>query len=875
MLKHFLNFKTYITTEGIREIDEPIGFASAGFNIKQDEGRKGRDVIFSGNGEAQFSLSKLNNHFFEEILEIRRRYGFEANVQYMVDFGDGIQVVGDIDFSTLTTNQVDTLEFTVVQVTEEALFKRRFDTNVNLFSARDLDGNVIAPVQTHDMFLKAKPIRVVSEWSNPRIGYFRDYNNPSQNADYFNVFKQQIKYDIQDSLSWLEDYNDDNNGAFENFIYLEAKTNLKDIKIEFNIDVLIQYLPQLNNSLTNKAGQVLLRVYYGQSETDYQQINAWNSTAFQGTTNQSQQFPSQWFIDVPFLNNTDKLWISFVSATRNGAVNRIRFGEGTVKITATAISYSSIVPVVRYIDAIKYAVKATCGMDVIAPRWDVGGEFYEQYITTAQLMRNLRNKPFNITNKSIVEDNIRPEVNGDYQIQPDNKVLFDIYEGFYRNYEIAVFYEGMYEDYSFDVNQRFTVNTLNVEFKNYASQKENEQDNTFDIVHGSLQILTPNKNVENSRDISIGFNRDAFLMEQNRQKGYDTSDNTATSDDGKIFIIDAVPLPPATQYTETAELQHQADGQVLVLRNTGNFTWTQLMGVASYGNIFTILSGNNAGLYFVQSVTDRELTLLRPAGTPVDILTDNTSFKYTPSTTVKLTNRTNEGFSTISNLADGNNYANLRFTSARIARKYYNSELATIQMYQPNKPSKVTLYKNNPDAITQITGEESIKEGGEFVPTNPILTPNEYTVQIVMSINKWWELQNKVRLERGYIRFFDPNGLPIKIYLKEAEWTPLTPEDKYYSNDELLGVANIVGEERFEPFYMEIFADEQVFMINGQIQPSGFTFSLDDFGFLRIFDLNGKLLHVPVPYDKVKFNGSSNFNSPDDLGLALSPYDAS
>lgn len=873
-IQFFFNFIS--SAHGRKEIDEPTGFDAAGFNIKQDSGRWGRDVVYSG-GEAKFSISPLKNHYFELMMYNRLKFGFEAVVKLEVDFGDGIEVVGDIDFATMSTNKVNRCEFTVVQENTQAIFKRRYDTNINLFSFKDLDGNAIEPCQTVDMLLKAKPIIAVSEW---KIAPF-DYGEPPNDAPvapnefafysngvYFNPMQAQVKYDIKDSLSWLTNFDTDD---ANNFAAVRALTNLKNVRIEFDTNILYKYRPNEYVSGLDKAGSLGLYVAWGENATqavlDGNYVTVWynGSTA---ESNSNFQLPNQMAAVIPFVNATEKIFVYFRVGSQNGAVNRIQFsGDDSFKITATAIALNTVIPVVRYIDAIKYAVKSASGLETVAPRWEYGGEFYEQYITTALLMRNLRDKPFNITNKDIVENNIRPEVNGDYEIQADSDVFFGLYPDFYRNYEVGRYEQAQFEDFSTTTNERYTLNKVKLGFKNFASNKEAEQDNTLDIVHGNLEGLFANRNVEDSRDPSIGFVRDAFLIEQTRQKAYDISDNTATSDDSKIFIIDAVTLPAGTSFTETAELQHQADGVLLVLKNTGRFSW-QLLGIEP-PSIFTIYNGDNAGAYFVQSVTDTELTLLASSGTPEDIAAQNTTFKYFIKNSVRLTNRTNEGFSNIQNLEDGNNYANLRFTNGRILRNYFNQELATANLNRRTEPIKITKYENNPDAATQYTGEPLIREGADFLPTNPILTPDLFEMTLIMSLAEYWRLQNAIRTERGYITAYDAAGDIISGYVKEGEWTPLTTDAG--NNDEMLGAFRCTLEERYVAYTMEIIAQTDVFMINGEIQPAGFSFSIDSLGFLTIFDSNGKRLNNPVQYDKVRVN---NFvmSTPEQLGMVLSQY---
>lgn len=79
----------------------------------------------------------------------------------------------------------------------------------------------------------------------------------------------------------------------------------------------------------------------------------------------------------------------------------------------------------------------------------------------------------------------------------------------------------------------------------------------------------------------------------------------------------------------------------------------------------------------------------------------------------------------------------------------------------------------------------------------------------------------------------------------------------------------MIGEEKYEPFIMEIFSTDGITTINGEIILTGWHFSIDDNGKLYIFDLNGMLMYSPVPYDRVRVNNSGQFASATDLGLVL------
>lgn len=864
MISFYFNFIS--SGAGIKQIDEPFGFDSVPFGIKQDEGRKGRDVLYAGGGDAKFTIGNevdRYGHSFDRFLADWERYGFEVEIEFMCDFGNGIEVIGNV--ADISSNQVDTIEFIVRQKNSEANFKRNFDVSTNPFSFTDIDGNPITPVTPERMLLKAKPIIQTSIWSNPTIGKQTVHDNPFVNADYFNLIKNQDESEIKNSLSWFLDYDTASGDGFKNFGYIEALTNLKNVNIQLNLNIIYDYLPQ---SGLDESGQVLIRIYWG-TEDDYQMFNLWNSTPFTQETPQQQILPTSLSYIIPSVNRTEKVWIAFVSGTQNGAINRLTWNESTVKITATSVDVSTVIYAMRYWDVIKYAVKSASGLDAFSPRLDYGGQFYDQYITTTALIRGLIDKPFNISNKDIAEEHIQPEWNGDYEIDSNSDVFYGIYRDFFRNYECGAFEQQQFDGFDKNESEKAKKNIFKFEYKNYASQKESEQENTYDLVHGQTEWKLPNKQAEDAREASVGFIRDAFYLALEQRKSYNRTDTTATQDDDKKYLIDAVALPPNTSFIETFELQHNfdADADVLTLRNTGIFTFTQL-GIVPLST-FQILSGENQGSYPVISVSEREIKLL--TNNAEDVATENTTFKYFVDNTVKLTNRTNEGFQIIQGIADGNNYANLRFTAKRNIINYYSEELATACIFKQGQPIRNTVYKNNPDALTQITGEAIIKEGDNFVPTNPILDGWEYKMTLIMTLQEFWDMVTLIRSERGYIRTWDGAGNPIRVYISSGEWLAI-PTNERSEPDELEGTFECTGLGKYEPYILEIFADGITVNINNEIIPSGFSYQIDEFGKVSLFDSTGKLLYNPVVYGRIKVNNAV-LSSVAEANMILSQYD--
>lgn len=863
MISFYLDFIS--SGHGQRDIDEPTSFDGAEFIIEQDEGRLGRDISGVAGSASKLRFDAMPSHCLDILNFNYEKFGFEAVVKFGVRIDEDRTLIGQIDFNTYQSDGVSYCEFTITEIGERALIKRRNDVKTDLFSYTTLDDTPIDPVQTKNVLLKAKPIIVQSKWNLPT--YPREIFSDSETGEYFNPVKSVQAYDIKDTLSWLLDFDEDSS---EDFKHVQAKTNLKNVKVDVNHNVEWFYMP--NEVGSNKRGVLRVRIYWGTSIEDALEndtyVNLWEGL-LQGGSDQSQVLPTSLSYTIPFVNNTEFIWVSYTIGSIN-SVNKMVFGESTTTMTATSIAYNTVVPMVRLIDAMKYNVKSASGLDITAPRWDLGGEFYDQWITTQALMRNLVDKPFNLSFKDIVEEYL-PEVNGDYQLQEDGKVFFGIEPDFYRDFLMESFTneqltndfgqpQGQIDEFVKSVNQRLSINTFKLSYKNYSSQRENEQANTYDLVHGSTEWLLKNMLVNGSKDVQIGFIRDAFLIEEARRKAYDLSDKTATQDDDKVYILDVVPLEASDRFfTETAPLQHRApEANRLVLKNQETFSWV-LLGIIP-GSTFSIANGVNTGSYLVISVTDVELTLLA-TNDPENIDDLNTTFTYFIMPGVAdLTIRTNEGFDLIQNIEDGENYGNLVFTAKRNTVNYYGSFLASCLLRTENKVIKNTLYKNNPEAITQYEGGDIITEGAEFTPASPILDIDMVKVTLLMTLNKFLELRTKVRQDNGYILTFDANGLPVKGYIKKGVFTFISKG--HYNPNDILGQMEADLEVKYEPVLMEIFGTgNNAITINGSLSATDFDYTIDEFEKLHIFDQNGKRMYVPVPYNRVKVNNAQQAES--------------
>lgn len=869
MIKYSLTFVT--SGHGKIEIEEPGGFDKADFTIKKENDRIGIDSSVIGAKE-RLTLYSMPNHCLDIIFYNIRMFGYETVILFNIEFSDTEAYTMQIDMVTRKTDFNTYFEFSLRDVSTIALLKHREDINTNLFSTTDLSGNTIAPCVTKNVLLKAKPIVQRSLLEGQDI--VRTFVGYGQDAAIICPFPFLKSYDIKTSYAPSFDYretanvNDEANNIRlrQESTIITAQTRLRDIKIK---------MTGVNISIINSGALkcfTRFRVYWG---TSYNVADLTNFHTFLSTDASVNIVNQDYEFTIPALESTGFIFIQLIVSQPNPLPGPTPVSSSVINVSAdkldievTSIARSSVVKMVKLVDALKYVVKSSSGLETDAPRWEAGGEFNDQYVTTMPLLRNLTDKPFNMSFKDIT-DKYYPEVYGDFQIQKNGRVFMGRYPDFYPNFELGIYDQAQFEGYTNEINPRYAVNQFSYKYSNFASQKENEEGNTYDVVHGEKQVLFSTKEAINKKDISVGVIRDSFLIDAAQRKANDISNTSATQDDDKKYLLDVIPIQNISErtFTETALLRHNATANILNLANDNSFSFIML-GIIE-GTQFIIESGPNVGVYVVIAVNNTNINLIKTSpGVVIDFPPINTTFTYFVSPLVtNLMTRTKEGFDIIEGLLNGDEYANLKFTVARNEKDYYSEYMSTCNLYTQTTPVTTTLYNNNPNARTKlITEGAAVIEGGNFLLFNPILTPELDKVQLIMTMQEWFSLETKLRnmstgkFVGGFIRYIDGAGFPRKGYIMDGTWGF---ENTGQNNpDDFVGVLTATLEERYEPFNMEIFGSgDGVIVINNEIVTVNIRFEIDEFENLCIFDETGKLMFIPIPYNRVKVNNSSEASS--------------
>ncbi len=888
-------------------INEPIKFADVDWSLTQENKRYARDIFMGASGELSLEFSHMRDHQLNNLLYYYHIYGFEAQVNFYVDD----ELIGEIDFTSVETDELTYFKCKVIQLTALQIIKRRSKIKVDITSSATTDGSYIEPLNPDNttMLLTPKRSKKTAKWVQ---------GDPNAN-DEFNK-KDHQGYSVTSYVPWSNNVVADLNtcrsilhpvlgiqppyaidffgglGNEDQYIFI-AENTTRDIT--FNIrNLIFDYVVRHGD---NGAGytHTRLEAYWGRDlVTAYKttrQILWTRDGQTEGDNydnsdeiNYPQNLPDK-TITIPLLNPDDKVWINFYIEVNqdNGGIkaNRttylyIRPKGIYIEVVAEVETPGSVIKGFRLIDVMKQVVKSIStthgsdGLPVVAPIYDEGGMLYNTILTNGDYIRGLANHPFNISLDDL--STCITETNSDYQVEThlpqygmdDNCVFFGYEPEFYMNYESAFIPSVQFREFNKTTNDRFTVNKFSYKYNKYQAKKELDISNSTDVIHGETEWVLQNQRVENEKSVVVGWIRDPFIIEEARLKALTITDKTAYNEDSTLFAIDVVPRVSASTYTivDTMATTFISGNTIqLATDNTVNF---YVLGVKIDSVLYINYPDPNTnkfhfGHYFVKNILQNSLILQALTGT-VPSNTGNgtrvTSITYTiPINQVQYINATTEGFVDISGINSPETFSNMKYSIRRNIENFYLPYLHTCNTYA-KVPIKNTNYIYNtafkgtytPFGFPSYTTTGStLTEVQEITPKNPILTPYMYNdiVFADVSFSDFLKIQDGCRTYKGYIRCIDNNDIVIKVYPTRMVYNILSRE------------LRVTGEEKFEPVDMTLRSSDNFIVINES--DNGGTRILK--GTLKykiienkvyLFDETNERLYNGVYWDNVSVNGS-------------------
>lgn len=843
-MRYFLNFKS--DDYGRKQIDEPIGMDGIIFSLKQRDKGMGRDVSFSG-GEISFEFSHLRKHEIKKLLYYNRKFGFESNVVLEIEIDENNKYFCDLDFANAETDDLEYFKCKGIEDGKLQIVKARKDVKVDLTSQYNIDGDFIGELPYTNMLLLAKPINQVSKWKSDS-----DYslNMTTKSDRFYSINTAQNLYESE--VDGSETFHSPQTNSIKDFRVLKAPTTLVNINININI-------PSFSFSTSVSGGgngytEYTFDIYYGDDLENKLEITIPRVTLDKTTIKENKSYSSSIVknVFIPRLERGQCVYISHNFRLRQSAVLgsfKVDFTTSKMDMTiiANSISYNSIHKCYRLSDVMKRVVGSISELNINAPRYELGGEFYDNVLMDGNMLRGINTRKFNVSLDDL--DKSFTEMYADWEIGSDGKVFFGRDLDFYKNTEVAFFDNIQFSGMNKTFNPEFKINEFLYKYDKFQSQKETTELGSNDEIHGESTLTSFNKNVENKKEVQIKWIRSAFLSEGVRIKGLEIVDNTATQDDDDIFCFDVTETLTDLTFTEVTELDHTFDSvnNRLILKNNGTLNFITI-GIKT-GTTFLINSPDtNAGTYTVYSVEAQKIELTKNTGVIQGSGNGirNTNYTYTIlKVNAPLTNYTYQGFSETIGLNSPESYSNRRYSVMRNIYKYYQSYLATANLYWKEKPLKNTWYKNNPHYTAKYS-EVKLTEGQEFTPDNPILSPVLYNEMIFanVSFKKFIKLMTDIRSNRGFIRTIDNNQKVVKVY-------PVDMEFELIKNE-----LRIKAKEKYEPNSMTIVNQNSYILINNETRVNTFLFDFDNAGKLYVYDENRFRLYNGVYWFEVSVNNA-------------------
>lgn len=876
------NFKHYLVfSYGKVEVFEPIGFDASDFVIKQDKDKWGRDTYYGSEDKSLYFGNEyseplevdrvLDNGMvlrhktsgLDLLLNENKVYGAESIVGYELEQNGNTINIGEFNFGeTFKTDGFTYVECKIIQNLEQAKVKRREDVKVDLFATEDLDENIITPIQTQRMLLRAKPLVQDSEWGGKESHNLSFVNNNVLSAGfYLTPFQNLLKFGVEDSYAPFDDYvkltnpsSDDIRRYLFNNRVLTAKTTLTNIKLK---------IKQISFFGYTNYGSGSLRVTSAKYTSDGTYISA---GAFPTTTlfTDNGSFilpPTDFEIDIPLLEIGDSLTIILNMFTSSSVLKTINMNwydykcEG-LEISTTSTGISSVIETVRYIDLIKQTYKGINGGSVVAPKFDVGGQFYDQFCFNGKLIRQIITEPFYNDLKETIKS--LNEVCADSQINKDNNYIGQ-YTDYYSNNDLGGFLIAPDSDFDITKNKRYLINKFNYGYEKF--EKDRDEDNTLDAIHTESEWYVPNDKSENEKKVSNNFVRDPLKKESVRRRATE-KDNTASESDDDVFITDVVALAPNSRDEFTAVLKYQqsdADNTYKLLANS-NFSWS-LLGF-NVGDAVIV----NGISYTVLDIESTVLTLNWAGSTSGGELAVTINY---PLTNVGYVNRTNQELIFSENLQNSDNFSDLRYSIKRNAKHWF-PYLATAGKFVPTKSIKNTYFKANGECTTQFVGEPlPIKENESVliadITDEKILSQNIIKTTVTASFDKIKKLLDDMQVVNldntigGFIRVQDNNGRVLKGYIQKATYL--------WKYEEL----SLELEERNESDFLTITYSGGILTINevGYDVKTSIEKRFNIFNdTIQFFDEKNVYLCNRTNFSLISFNGII-YNSADELAIAI------
>lgn len=687
-----------VKPEGWDEIDAEVTINEEVFNVD--------DFILGASNKLKF-LEYNDKSTFDLLKNVYEELAGDAQIvfRWYAHNGDDIVDLLGNGFELNFNKYNETYELSAKAISLE-LKKRdsqnkilvREDSTVDLFSEKSLDNETITPATLTDIVYKEGSRKLTNFYF--MSSFAKTAEGFPQNNFCMPIFTRTDDYQFGNNTNEYAGYVKKDKVKYPG-AYLSTLQKLENISVEIsNMEIMFTYFnttyPDIDficrKYVNIKQAPISEQILIGTPENVM--ISGFAYTKFK-ITNQT--------FELEDLNEGENLIFLFKNSTSNSFYIAIQDEQTSIALSSEIQTPSRKTQVLKLKEALNQLVKNyTSGASKIeSTALSNGGIFANTGVTTGQFLRGIGNVPFfekklKTSLKSALYDGSAPLMALGFDILSDKVVVEDI-DYFFKNVVNYDFTdkEFLTEDYSIDNDFDTSFSTLLFGSKKYSTKNKRDLMNYNTTLESTTPIITRQNKFDKKTDCIIDEYKIAELIADN---------STSTNDnDDDLVLIDLVTINNYTDSGVLQDCQHSIDGGYLVLIS---FDPAFDLLPLKVGDNFTITDGVNAGTYGILEINRSRMKLNKTSG-----ITEgnyNTPISFTVSNITK--NRTNEGFTALSNIKDIRTCTNLRHNPKFQLARWFGFFGGGLNKKPSSKEIIINNYKNNGKAVLSATSSEMANE---------------------------------------------------------------------------------------------------------------------------------------------------------------------
>ena len=688
---------------GIYDIKKPVGFDEIDCIVDIDKEFYNINNIIIGETDKIKISQYYDPKTFDLINNVYEEQGGDGRIIFYWQKQKGNEIIDLLDENyALNLNKYKIkysqsrkqIETEIKKRDEQNLLLTREETSVNLFATSDLDENIITPIQTTDILYKEGG-REFKNFYFLTASIFGRIMWINRNSFMFTFIR---------SDSFEFGTNTNNESGYINYTVNESGYINYTVRILGYNGPLLSNIAPLNNLQVEISNMIVespivtsgdgvgtkpfkLFAIKRQGGSEYARILIESSTMDDSSQCYTINVLNKKYDLGSTLENTS---IDLLFVFDNGEEAGFKVVDENVTIELIT---KTILPIrksksVLLKDAITQLCKQYTSGEIVlqSATIDNGGKFEKTAVSSGLFLRGVANvflgqEKFTTSLKTLFQDCASPLMALGYDLDAKNLIIEDI-NYFYKDLQAYDFSDKDFVQDSYIIENDSEIIYNNLIFGTSKFSTENKDD--IKNFNTKMEVSTPIKSLKNKLDKTAGC-----IIDENKIQELilDTTSATNNSDDDVIFI-DLVNIETFADEGVLVRCSHEiSNGYLWLTCYETPFDTLPL----SVGMTINITGGLNLGSYEILEINKARLKLNKTSGIQEGV--SDTIINFTLTNIIK--NRTNEGFSNITNVENPKSCSNVRHNPKYQMARWFPLFGGGLINKLDNENLIISDYKNN------------------------------------------------------------------------------------------------------------------------------------------------------------------------------------